>query len=263
MTNEIEQRLAFAYRLADAARDVISPYFRKPVAVSDKGSAGLFDPVTEADRRAEQTIREMIVAAYPQDGIVGEELGDVLGSSGYRWVIDPIDGTRAFIAGQPLWGSLIGLERGGEPILGLLEQPFLRERFVGTNDRAELHNAGGTSLLKTRSCGGLRDAVISTTHPIAHFNDAERAQFFRVEKACRMSRYGGDCYAYGLLALGFIDLVVEARLAHWDIAPLIPLVKGAGGLLTDWQGRPWRPGANALAAGDARVHAEAVRLLSS
>src|SRR5262249_19848951 len=142
-------------------------------------------------------------------------------------------------------------------------QPFLRKRFVGTKDRAELHDASGVSGLKTRPCAALSDAVISTTHPTAHFDNAEREQFARVERACRLSRYGGDCYAYGLVAMGFIDIVMEARLAHWDIAPLIPIIEGAGGLLTDWQGRPWHAGANVIAAGDARVHAQAVRLLAT
>jgi myo-inositol-1(or 4)-monophosphatase len=262
VTEELDQRLVFAHRLADGARAIIRPYFRKPVAVTDKGWSGFYDPVTDADKKAEQVVRDMIANAYPKDGIVGEELGNAPGSSGYRWVIDPIDGTRAFIAGQPLWGTLIGLEKDSVPVFGMLEQPFLRERFVGSNDRAELHNSEGVTPLAARRCATLSDAVISTTHPNDHFDHSERAQFARVESACRLSRYGGDCYAYGLVALGFIDLVMEARLAHWDIAPLIPIIRGAGGILTDWHGQPWRPGANVLAAGDARVHAEALKLLA-
>jgi myo-inositol-1(or 4)-monophosphatase len=126
-----------------------------------------------------------------------------------------------------------------------------------------LHNGDGVTPLATRECADLVDAVICTTHPMAHFNESERAQFTRVEQACRLSRYGGDCYAYGLIAMGFVDLVMEARLAHWDIAPLIPIVEGAGGILTDWHGQPWRPGGNVLAAGDPSVHAEALLLLGS
>jgi myo-inositol-1(or 4)-monophosphatase len=262
MTEELQQRLAFAHRLADAAGEVIRPYFRKRIHVTDKGAHGFYDPVTEADHRAEQVIRQMISQTYPQDGILGEELGDVPGTSLYRWVIDPIDGTRAFIAGQPLWGTLIGLEREGTPVLGLLDQPFLHERFVGCEGSAELHNAEGITPLATRQCASLAEAVICTTHPGVHFDEAEREEFARVEKACRLSRYGGDCYAYGLIAMGYVDLVMEARLAHWDVAPLIPIIEGAGGLISDWQGRPWRAGANVLAAGDARVHAEAVKLLA-
>jgi myo-inositol-1(or 4)-monophosphatase len=219
--------------------------------------------VTEADRHAEEVIRDLIRSTYPDDAIVGEELGNHPGTSGFRWVIDPIDGTRAFIAGQPLWGTLIGLERSDTPVLGILDQPFLKERFVGVEGRGEFRRAGDSIPLKTRACARLGDGVLCTTHPVAHFNDAERALFTRVESAARFSRYGGDCYAYGLLALGTIDLVMEARLAHWDIAPVIPIVEAAGGVITDWGGRPWRPGGNVLAAGDPRVHAEALALIGS
>jgi myo-inositol-1(or 4)-monophosphatase len=263
MSGELAVRLGFAHRLADAAGEVIRPYFRRSLTVSDKGSAGIFDPVTEADKRAEEIVRELILENFPQDGILGEEFGDRPGSTGYRWVIDPIDGTRAFIAGQPLWGTLIGLEEDGEPVAGILDQPYLRERFVGMDGGAELRTAKGIVGLKTRECAWLGEAVLCTTHPVAHFSEEERALFTKVERAARLSRYGGDCYGYGLLAMGCIDLVIEARLAYWDIAPLIPIVEGAGGILTDWQGKPWRAGANVLAAGDARVHAKAIALLAS
>jgi myo-inositol-1(or 4)-monophosphatase len=263
MSGHLEARLSFAHRLADAAGAVIRPYFRQPLAVSNKASGALFDPVTEADRRAEEAIRDLIRATYPQDGIVGEEFGTHTGSSGYRWILDPIDGTRAFIAGQPLWGTLIGLERGEQPVAGILDQPFLRERFVGREGKAELRTADGNTPLRVRSCERLSEAVVCTTHPFAHFDDAERARFAAVESAARFSRYGGDCYAYALLAMGSLDLVVEARLAYWDIAPLLPIITGAGGMLTDWRGQPWRAGANVLAAGDPRVHAEAMALLNA
>jgi len=247
--------------LADAAGDVIRPYFRKRIDVTDKGSSGFYDPVTEADRRAEETMRAMIAQAFPQDGILGEELGERSGTSGYRWVLDPIDGTRAFIAGQPLWGTLIGLEHDGTPVLGMLDQPFLMERFVGTGGQALLTNKDGTSHLRTRSCARLADAVICTTHPMLHFGDKERELYWRVEKACRLSRYGGDCYAYALVAMGFVDLVVETDLKRWDIAAIIPIIEGAGGVVTDWNGEPMGDGGNIIAAGDARVHAEALKLL--
>ena len=247
--------------LADAAGDVIRPYFRKRIDVTDKGSSGFYDPVTEADRRAEETMRGMIAQAFPQDGILGEELGELSGTSGYRWVLDPIDGTRAFIAGQPLWGTLIGLEHDGTPVLGMLDQPFLMERFVGTGGQALLTNKDGTSHLRTRSCARLADAVICTTHPMLHFGDKERELYWRVEKACRLSRYGGDCYAYALVAMGFVDLVVETDLKRWDIAAIIPIIEGAGGVVTDWNGEPMGDGGNTIAAGDARVHAEALKLL--
>jgi len=261
MSEGFDSRLAFAHRLADAAGELIRPYFRKRIEVADKGPAGFYDPVTEADRRAEETIRELIRAHYPQDGILGEEFGEVRGTSGYRWVLDPIDGTRAFIAGQPLWGTLIALEHRGKPVLGILDQPFLRERFVGTGAQAILSQPGGTSELRTRSCPSLSDAVICTTHPMLHFNEKEREQYFRVERACRLSRYGGDCYAYALIAMGFVDLVIETDLKRWDVAAIIPIIEGAGGVVSDWHGDSVIDGGNIVAAGDARVHAQAVNLL--
>ena len=261
MTQDANLRLAFAHRLADAAGRVIRPYFRKRLDIADKGASGFYDPVTEADRRAEETMRTMIVEDFPDDGILGEELGSTPGTSGYRWVLDPIDGTRAFIAGQPLWGTLIGLEHKGVPVVGVLDQPFLRERFTGWQGRAEFRNDDGTSPLATRKCPRLADALISTTHPMLHFGEAERERYFRVERACRLSRYGGDCYAYGLVAMGFVDLVIETDLKRWDIAAIIPIVEGAGGIVTDWDGHPVTGGGNAIAAGDPRIHAEALTLL--
>ena len=263
MTEDFDRRLAFAHRLADAAGEVIRPYFRKRIDVTDKGGAAYYDPVTEADRRAEEKICELIRKNYPQDAILGEEFGEVAGTSGYRWVIDPIDGTRAFIAGQPLWGTLIALENQGRPVIGVLDQPFLHERFVGTDGQTLFTHAGGTSKLRTRGCGSLADAMICTTHPMLHFGEEEREQYFRVERACRLSRYGGDCYAYALVAMGFVDLVIETDLKRWDVAAIIPIIEGAGGIVTDWNGDPIQGGGNVIAAGDARVHEEAVKILRS
>jgi len=262
MDRSLEERLAFAHRLADAAGDVIRPYFRRRIDVVDKGADGFFDPVTEADKRAEETIRALIGKTYPDDAILGEEFGDTPGASGYRWVLDPIDGTRAFIAGQPLWGTLIALEQRDRAVLGVLDQPFLNERFVGAGGKAEFRNAAGTTNLATRACARLADAVICTTHPMLHFNDKEREHYWRVEKLCRLSRYGGDCYAYALIALGFVDLVIETDLKRWDIAPIIPIIEGAGGIVTDWRGGDVSRGGNVIAAGDRRVHAEAMKILS-
>jgi myo-inositol-1(or 4)-monophosphatase len=258
---ELEQRFAFADELADAAGDVIRPYFRRRIEISDKGGAGFYDPVTEADRRAEQALRSRIAVRFPHDGIIGEEFGETKGSSPFVWVLDPIDGTRAFIAGQPLWGTLIAVEQDARAVLGILDQPFLHERFIGYGDRAQFRDSHGHARLVTRSCAKLADAVISTTHPLTHFTELQRAAFHRAERECRLSRYGGDCYAYGLLAMGLIDLVVEAGLKHWDIAAILPIVEGAGGIVTGWSGEPAAQGGNVIAAGDRRVHAEALRLL--
>src|SRR5689334_844620 len=173
MNSELDKRLAFAGRLADASGAFIRPFFRKRIDVADKGQSGFYDPVTEADKGAEILIREMIGKEFPQDAVLGEEFGESAGTSGYRWVLDPVDGTRAFIAGQPLWGTLIGLEQDGSPIAGILDQPFLRERFIGAQGRAELRNASGVSPLRTRQCARLADAVICTTYPMLHFSAPE------------------------------------------------------------------------------------------
>ncbi len=262
MIAELNRRLAFAHELADAAGNIIRPYFRKRIEVVNKAAAGLFDPVTEADRAAERALRAMIEERFFEDAILGEEYGAKAGNSGFRWVLDPIDGTRAFIAGQPLWGTLISLEHDGVPVLGVLDQPFLSERFIGFDGSTELRNGAEITPLKVRACAALADAVICTTHPM-HFGDEERAHYWRVERAARLSRYGGDCYAYALVAMGFVDLVIETDLKRWDISAILPIVEGAGGVVTNWQGDRISDGGAVIAAGDARVHREALALLNS
>jgi len=259
-------RLNFAHRLADAAGAVIRPYFRQRIGIDEKTSfthSGDFDPVTEADRGAEKAIRALIEEAYPDDAILGEEFGEKPGRSGFRWVLDPVDGTRAFIVGFPIWGTLIALERGGEAILGIIDQPVLRERFIGCGGKSEFIGEGKISPLAVRSCAALSDAIITTTHPLMHFAPEERALFAQVEAGAKLSRYGGDCYAYGLLAMGFIDLVMESHLRTWDFAAIIPVIQGAGGIVTDWNGNPVCDRGSILAAGDARTHAEALALIAS
>jgi len=256
-----ESTLAFAGKLADAAGSVILPYFRRPLDVTDKGK-GFFDPVTEADKGAERAIRALIKAGRPADAILGEEYGEEKGTNAWRWVLDPVDGTRAFIAGQPMWGTLIALEENERPVLGVLDQPFLKERFTGHDGKAFLADRTGTRALAARRCASLAEAVITTTHPFAHLGEEDRARFRLVEQKALLSRYGGDCYAYGLLAMGFVDLIIETGLHRWDVAALIPIVEGAGGVITNWQGNPCPHGGRVIAAGDPRVHAEALKLLA-
>ncbi|HEY6579151.1 MAG TPA: histidinol-phosphatase [Rhizomicrobium sp.] len=256
-----EDTILFAHRLADVAGAVIRPYFRRRIAILDKGKAG-FDPVTAADREAEAAMRAVIRSERGQDGILGEEHGAEPGQSGRRWVLDPIDGTRAFITGRPTWGTLIALEENGAPVLGIIDQPVLRERFVGYRGHAVFHSAEGRTALRTRACRALADAAVSTTHPWGYFTAVERAGFEAVCAAARMSYFGGDCYAYALLAMGHIDLIVEASLAVWDVAALIPVVENAGGVFTDWNGAPAHGGGRVVAAGAARVHAETLEILS-
>lgn len=263
MTYDLAALAAFAHRLADASGAAIMPYFRAELSVDDKGGAkGLaYDPVTAADRDAETAIRALIAAEYPDHGVLGEEHGHQKGASPLTWVLDPIDGTRAFVTGGPQWGTLIALNDGVDPVLGVLDQPFTGERWIGHGGVAELHVRGTARRLKTRACPRIKDAVISSTHPWSYFSDAEQKAFRAIDAKARMSRFGGDCYAYGLLAMGFMDAVIEAALQPWDIQALIPIVEGAGGVITSWSGGDAQDGGQVVASGDERLHAELLKML--
>jgi histidinol-phosphatase len=251
----------FAHVLADISAEAILPYFRKPMSIANKAGASGFDPVTPADRAAERAIRKAVAARFPDHGIVGEEYAAVAGKGRYRWLIDPIDGTRAFITGSPLWGTLIGLLEGPRPLLGLMNQPFTGERFWSDGRAARWRGPGGkVRRLRTRSCARLGDATLTSTHPDL-FSAAEAARFKALKSRVRMTRYGGDCYGYCLLAAGFIDIIVEAGLKPHDVAPLVPIIEGAGGRITTWNGAPAAQGGRIVAAGDSRVHREALALL--
>lgn len=262
-----DDTIAFAHRLADAAGAVIRPYFRQRIEIADKRTVfageAVFDPVTAADKGAEEAIRAIIERERPQDGILGEEFGEKPSRNGLRWVLDPVDGTRAFITGRHEWGSLIALEENEGAVLGIIDQPVLRERFIGVNGQADFLTEGTRTPLHTRACAGLAEAVLCATHPDAYFAPGEREAFVRVQRRVRMSRFGGDCYLFGALALGFVDLIVESSFHRWDIAALIPVVEGAGGIITDWQGRSCANGGQILAAGDRLLHAQAMELLAS
>jgi myo-inositol-1(or 4)-monophosphatase len=261
------EAIAFAHRLADAAGAAIRPYFRRRIDILDKrmlvDGKAVFDPVTAADKDAEEAIRAIIERERPDDGILGEEFGEKPSRNGLRWVLDPVDGTRAFITGRHEWGSLIALEENERAVLGVIDQPVLRERFIGVNGEAEFLSEGTRTPLHTRACADLSEAVLCATHPDAYFAPREREAFVRVQRRVRMSRFGGDCYIFGALALGFIDLIVESGFHRWDVAALIPLVEGAGGTITNWQGEPCAHGGQVLAAGDTRMHAAAMQLLNS
>lgn len=252
---------AFAHKLADASGRAILPHFRKAIAVENKAGLG-FDPVTEADKAAERAIRELLAATYPDHGILGEEEGHQPGTNPLTWVIDPIDGTRAFMTGTPLWGTLIALNDGTGPVLGVLDQPFLGERFIGHSGESWFHACGERRRLETRPCADLGSAILSSTHPEIFKAGAEMNAFMSVTRRVRMSRYGGDCYAYGLLAMGFLDIIIEASLKPYDIQALIPVIEGAGGIITDWVGGNASQGGRIVACGDARLHAQALTILS-
>lgn len=259
---DLARYLEFAHTLADIAGAAIVPYFRAQPAVTAKDGGRNFDPVTEADRSAERAMRARIAEAYPEHGILGEELGEHAGASCLRWVLDPIDGTRAFICGLPLWGTLIALCDGDEPILGCMEQPWLGERFTGSRLGACMRDRAGDRPLATRPCERLADAVLLATDPAMFRREEERERFGRVAGAARLTRYGGDCYAYCMLAAGHIDLIVEADLKLYDLAALVPIVEAAGGRITDWQGRRDFTTGRVVVAGDARVHEAALVLLA-
>ncbi len=254
--------IVFANRLADTSGAVIRPLFRQRIDVAHKQGVHDFDPVTEADKGAERAIRALLAKERPADAVLGEEYGEQQGSSGYRWVLDPVDGTRAFITGRHEWGSLIALEQDGKPVLGILDQPVLGERFVGVNGAAHLVQAGKASKLDVRACASVSEAVLCATDPGAYFSKEQLSAFARVERLTKMTRYGGDCYLFAALALGFVDVVIEANFSPWDVAALIPLVEGAGGIITSWDGGSAQSGKSILASGDRRVHAEAMKLLA-
>jgi histidinol phosphatase-like enzyme (inositol monophosphatase family) len=263
LTRELEDGLwDTASALADAASARCLPLFRsRSLATDNKGGSDRFDPVTEADRAAERAMRALLAERRPEDGILGEEFGPVESRSGLTWVLDPVDGTRAFLAGVPSWGILIGLDAGEGPILGIVDQPFTGERFMGGLGRA-VHRRGGVETpLGVRPCARLEDAVLLTTFPEIG-TAAEREGFEAVRDRVRLTRYGLDCYAYALLALGQIDLVIEAGLAPYDIQGPQGVIEAAGGRVTDWRGGPAHRGGRILAAGDARVHEAALGVLA-
>ena len=257
---EFQSLLATAHTLADRAGAVILPHFRTEQAVDHKGG-GLFDPVTAADRNAEAAIREKIAEAFPGHGIRGEEFGATAGKTEYCWVIDPIDGTRSFILGLPIWGTLIGLTRAEVPLLGVMDQPFTGERFWSGEREAFFRRDGSTKTIRTRACADLGQALLATTST-DYFTPEDDKGFAVLTDAVRLRRFGGDCYNYCLLAMGHIDLVAEAGLQPHDIVPLIPIVERAGGVVTTWEGGDPRGGGRILAAGDKRLHEAAVALLS-
>ncbi|MBL8537087.1 MAG: histidinol-phosphatase [Hyphomonadaceae bacterium] len=261
---DLSRLLAFADTLADAARAAILPYFRAAHGVNHKGGAR-FDPVTDADEAAERAMRALIEQEFPSHSVLGEEFGGSLSADGYQWILDPIDGTRAFIAGLPTWGVLIGLYHHGQPLLGVMDQPYLDERYRGWTS-AESRGAtcsarGVTRPLQTRACANLEAAILSTTDPYL-FHGPEAQNFARVRDRVKLTRYGFDCYAYCMLAAGHIDCVVESGLKPFDIAALIPIVTGAGGGICSWNGGDASAGGRVLAWGDARVRDEALAALA-
>ncbi len=256
---DIAELMTTAEALADAARPETLRHFRTDLAATSKDRDG-FDPVTEGDRAAERAMRAVLAERRPDDAILGEEFGARAGTTGLTWVLDPIDGTRAYLAGAPTWGTLIAVSDESGPILGLIDQPHIGERFVGGPRGAALIGRDGRRPLACRRGRGLPDAILMTTFPEIGTPE-EGAAFARVAGRVRLTRYGLDCYAYALLALGQIDLVIEAGLAPYDIQGPMAVVRAAGGIVTDWSGGPAQNGGQVIAAASEEIHAAACALL--
>jgi histidinol phosphatase-like enzyme (inositol monophosphatase family) len=260
MANEILELEDFALELARMAGGIAEAHFRQPITVENKGVTA-FDPVTNADRAIERVLRSAIVERYPNHGIVAEEEGTRAAGSDYTWFIDPIDGTRAFMTGSPLWGTLIGLTRADEPLFGLLAQPVLEEIFFGGPTGSWLIKSERRDRLKSRRCTALAEAVLAATHPDMFVGAAAEA-FRALAARCLLHRFGGDCYNYAMLAAGHLDLVVESQLKPYDIVPLIPILERAGCTVTDWQGGSPLRGGDVVAAATPELHAAALAALA-
>jgi myo-inositol-1(or 4)-monophosphatase len=260
--DNIDLFLDSAHKMADLSAREILPFFRREFSVLHKEGKGIFDPVTDADRKSEEVIRSYLAEEWPDHSIIGEEFGQDIKDDDHCWIIDPIDGTRAFVLGSPLWGTLIGLSFKGRPVIGMMNQPFTGERFWASPDGAFARWGGTNTVLKTRDCQSISEAVITTTCPDLFATDADRVQFDELRSHCRMTRYGGDCYNYCLLAMGTVDLIVESGLAPYDIAPLIPLIERSGGVITTWSGESAANGGQIIAAGSKQLHEKALALLS-
>lgn len=249
---------AFTRELTRVAGEAALPHFRADAAVEDKGGPGAFDPVTEADRGAEAAIRQAIARRFPDHGVVGEEYGADRPDAPFVWVLDPVDGTRAFVAGLPLWTTLVALKVEGRPTIGAIAQPYLGEVFLGgPAGGSRLFDRHGERPLRVRERPRLTEAVISTTDPLI-FNGSELGAWTQVRAAARLGRLGLDAYAYAMVALGTIDLVCESGLKEWDWSALIPVIEHAGGVVSNWKGEPVDGSGRIAAAGDRRVLEDAL-----
>lgn len=258
-SQEIQQLVETAEALADAARSATLPYFRSDLGVDNKDASG-FDPVTIADRECETAMRDLLARVRPDDAILGEEHGYKPGTTGLTWILDPIDGTRAFMSGTPTWGVLIAVNNSDGPIVGVIDQPYIGERFVGGFGTANLTGPAGSMSLKTKKTSDLSEAILFTTFPEVGTAE-ERSAFEQVSRQVQLTRYGMDCYAYALVAAGQADLVIEAGLNAYDIQGPIAVIQAAGGIVTDWNGNPAHQGGTALAAANAEIHAQALAIL--
>lgn len=258
MGQDTQGFLDLASRLADVSRPILRSYYRRKLDVDIKSDAS---PVTQADREAEAAIRELISATFPEHGIFGEEFGKIREDAEYVWVLDPLDGTRAFVTGRPTFGTLISLTRNGAPLLGLIDMPVLGDRWIGAIGHPTTLNGARVS---ARACGRLADAYLSASIPLMFDTPEKRRKFEAVQAKARSTTFGGDCYQYGMVATGFLDVVIECSLVEYDYLALTPIIEGAGGRITDWNGNGLKLGSGdrVIATGDARVHDEALAILA-
>ncbi len=253
---------AFMARLAELAAGISLPHFRTALQVEDKGGTR-FDPVTIADKEVERVLRATIAEHFPAHGVLGEEFGETNATAPWRWVVDPIDGTRAFVSGLPTWGTLVGLCESDTPRFGMMSQPFVGELFLGDGRQAWCRRGNREQRLVASRVMSLAEASLFATTPDMFDMDQEWPLFKALSAEVRLTRFGADCYAYCMLAAGHVDLVVEAGLGFYDIAALVPIVEGAGGVVTDWEGRPVRSGGRVIAAANSGLHALALEILQS
>jgi myo-inositol-1(or 4)-monophosphatase len=255
-----DELAVFARKLADAAGDAILPHFRTPAAVDNKAQSG-FDPVTIADRGGETAMRQLIEAHFPDHGIIGEEHGVKPSKSGFNWVLDPVDGTRSFIIGVPLWTTLIGLTFEGSPVLGLMNQPFVGERFIGGMGQSFWERGTQRRKLKVNPAKSLSSASLGTVAPEIYKSPAQKNVLDKLTRATRLTRFGGDAYFYCLLASGLIDIAMDAGLETYDIAALVPIIEGAGGIVTTFTGQSATGGGDIIAFSSRNLQEEAMALI--
>lgn len=251
----------FAIALARASATEILPYFRRNTEINVKAGP-VWDPVTEGDRAGERVIRKMIEERYPDHGIHGEEYGIKDGSSGFTWILDPVDGTRSFVCGMPTWATLIGLNFEGRPVVGLMNQPFVGDMFYGSPEGAWLDHRGENHPIRTRTGIGLSSAAIGSTAPELYRSERDRLAFERLRRKAQLVRYGGDAYFFAVMAAGHIDIAMDANLQAYDIAPLLPIVTGAGGVYAEWTGGDAAKGGNVITAGSQALLDEALAVMS-
>ena len=254
--------LSFAHRLADLSGEAILPWFRQQNDMVNKDETGAFDPVTAGDRAGEKVMREAISETFPDHGIVGEEFGIHTGASDLRWILDPVDGTRGFVTGLPVWGTLIALADPEQVRVGLMNQPFTGDRFWADGETAYCRTRKGDQPISTRACLSVDQAILTASDPDMFADGFEKERFQALEKQVRMRRFGTDCYAYCMLAAGNIDLVVEADMKIYDIAALVPIIEKAGGRVTTWDGGDPLTGSRIVAAGDPALHEAALTVLN-